>query len=81
MPLTGRLVQDGTGAWRSVLSIMEGEYVRLTEAPPEEQDDGLLLITRVSIDHTTLQTTLEVGMNRKRLDRLLARMDATIVRR
>ena len=81
LPLTVAQVQDGNGAWHDVMTIREGEYCRLVDAPPEEQDYGLLLISRVTIDHDNMQVTLEVGMNRKRLDRLLARLDAKVVRR
>jgi hypothetical protein len=74
-------VLDGNGTPRDALEIQEGDHVRLTEAPPEEQDYGLLLVSRVVVDHDQLQVQLQVGQNRKKLDAMLARLNARVVRR
>jgi hypothetical protein len=55
--------------------------VRLVDAPVEEQGYGLLLVTRAIVDHDQLQVKLELGMNRKKLDAMLARLNARVVRR
>jgi hypothetical protein len=80
LALTLDAVQDANGTWHDVLAMREGEYIRLTEAPPEERDCGDLIISRITYDHDSLQATVEVGVNKKRLDRLLARLDAQVKR-
>jgi len=74
-------VLDGNGTPHDALGIEEGEYVRLVDAPVEEQGYGLLLVTRAIVDHDQLQVKLELGMNRKKLDAMLARLNARVVRR
>lgn len=81
LPLSVTRLRDLTGTLRNVGSMREGEYIRLTEQPPEERAIGDLLISRITEDHDQMQMTIEVGMNRKRLDRQLARLDAKVVRR
>jgi hypothetical protein len=81
VPFTTLEVRDTNNALHNAMSMREGEYIRLIDMPREEQDYGLLLISRVTIDHDAMTVTAEVGMNRKRLDRQLARLDAKVVRR
>ena len=81
MNLSVSTVLDGNGTPHDALGIVEGEYVRLVDAPVEEQGYGLLLVTRAIVDHDQLQVKLELGMNRKKLDAMLARLNARVVRR
>jgi hypothetical protein len=80
LPLDSTQVVDANGHHHLALSIREGDHIRLMDAPPEERSYGDLVIERVTHDLDTMQTTLEVGVNKKRLDRMLARIDAQVRR-
>lgn len=78
IPLTG-LVRLIDGRERHCCHVAPGEYVSLRDAPPEEEHT--LRITRVELDPGAQSSTIEIGRNPSRLDRLLARMQSKARRR